>query len=344
MTSEITNTALILGQNQGWNLEGSYGRAFAKIGWQTEFWDPQQALNNEVRGAQLGKRFASFVNVEPWLRKANLSLLRIVEQLRPTAIFVIATEGVRAGTLAQIKVLLPHAPLVCIYPDSPHNLSVERISCLPVFDLVTASSPAWVESLKTLGGLNVRYLPFAADVDLHQRVSGATNHSNGHDVAFIGNWRREREEFLEQLVDFDIWVWGEKWWKDRTREGSPLRSRWGGRRVVGSDFAMTCAAHRILLNLLDTPTWPGPNMRTFEQPACGGFSLATRTSAVLELFEEGKNIECFESVEEARDKINFYLKNDDARERIAEASHRFVVDEGHTYTDRARQLVSWALA
>ena len=82
-------------------------------------------------------------------------------------------------------------------------------------------------------------------------------------------------------------------------------------------------------------------MRAFEQPACRAFSLSTRTPAVMEIFSEGENIECFDSVDEARDKIGFYLKNDAARIRIAESAYELVVNGGHTYSDRARQILSW---
>lgn len=337
----MTQSVIIVGKNEGWNLEGSYARAFKKLDWDVQFWDPYQALLDEARGGAFGRRFSSFVQVEPWARKANLAFLSRIEKMRPQLILVIATDGTRAGSLAQIKVMAPETFLVCLFPDGPHNLSTDRIACLPVFDLVLTSSPAWMQSFKTLGARVVRYLPFAADVELHQPVS-RTPAAAGHDVAFIGNWRLEREEVLEQLSDFDLWLWGEKWWKERTREGSPLRTRWGGRRVTGAEFAAECVNNRILLNLLDTPTWPGPNMRAFEQPACRGFSLTTRTPAILDYFKEGENIECFDSIEEAREKIGFYLKNEDSRKRIADAAYDFVVKGANTYLDRARQIISWA--
>ena len=97
-----------------------------------------------------------------------------------------------------------------------------------------------------------------------------------------------------------------------------------------------------MLNIMDPVTWPGPNMRVFEQPACCAFSLVSRSEATLELFAEGKTIECFDGAEEAKEKIRYYLAHDDARRRIASASYRFVVEGGHTYRDRARTLLGWA--
>jgi hypothetical protein len=340
----MTETVLIIGNNGQSNLESSYARAFQRLGWTVHFWDPTKALHRVARGLKIGKFFSTFVNVEPWLRKANLEILSIAEKVLPGLILVIGTEGVRAGTLGQLRAQSRNTLIYCLFPDTPHNLVPDRIQCLPMFDRVITVSPAWVDSFRRLGGRQVSYLPLAADTDLHRPAeSNLGEASNGHEVAFIGTWRSEREQFLEQLVDFDLRIWGSYYWKRNTRRDSKLRSRWEGRPLYGADFARASAENRILLNIIDGLGWPGPNMRTFETPACRGFSLVTRTPAIVELFKEGENIECFGTVDEARDKIRFYLKNDSARQRIAEAGYRFVVNGPHTYVDRARQLLAWAV-
>jgi hypothetical protein len=319
----------------------SYARALKGLGCDVHFWNPEDALRRVARGGRLGRLFSVFVNVEPWVRKANLELLAVTAESHPDLVLVIGTEGVRAGTLAQMKVILPDTCIYCIFPDSPHNLTTERIQCLGLFDRVISSSPDWIEPLRKLGAERAHYLPFAADSFLHKPTGRQDGNGNETEVAFIGNWRLEREVLLEQFVDFDFAIWGSDYWKTRTRTGSKLRPRWSGRPAVGEEFARVCAETKILLNVMDKVTWPGPNMRTFEQPACRAFSLSTRSPAVTQIFSEGDNIECFESAEEARDKIDFYLKNDSAREAIADRAYHLVVHGGHTYTDRAKQLMTW---
>jgi glycosyltransferase involved in cell wall biosynthesis len=338
----MARSVLIVGTDTGWNLESSYARAFRQLGWTVNFWNPMEALHRVARGNRLGRLFSTFVHVEPWLRKANLKLLQCVDDLRPQLMLVIGTYGVWAGTLAQIKVVVPELLIYCIYPDTPHNLGSDRVLCLPFFDRVAVVSPAWVEAFERLGAPRVNFLPLAADPELHYpatKVEG--KHSLAHDVVFVGNWRADREVFLERLVDFDLFLWGSPYWKQKTRPGSPLRARWGGRPITGTEFAQVCVQSRILLNVIDAVGWPGPNMRMFEQSACRAFTLVNRTPAVINLFREGETIECFDTVEEARDKIDYYLANESERQRIAEASYRFVVQGGHTYTDRTQQLISW---
>ena len=338
----MLGTVIIVGTERTEALESSYARAFSSSGWQVHRWDPMNALCQVARGGRLGRLYAAFVYVEPWWRKANLQLLQLANQVRPELVLVIGTTGVRPGTLAQLRVRHPGCAIYCLYPDGPHNLDEVRVNCLPLFDCLITSSPAWVGAFSRLGARQVHYLPFAADVELHQPVaSDITEPEYAHNLAFIGTWRQEREEFLEQLVDLDLRIWGRDYWRTRTRKGSPLVRSWGGRQVIGRDFAHACAQSRILLNLFDPVSWPGPNMRCFELAACRAFALTERTAPVLEIFREGETIECFGSVEEARETIEAYADDQVARRRIAQAGYEAVVHGGHTYRDRVRQMLAW---
>jgi spore maturation protein CgeB len=341
--AQMSLSVLIVGQSVGWSLENSYAKALKGLGWMVNFWNPQEVLGAVSRGARLGRLFSTFVNVEPWLRKANLELLKTVDRLKPNLVLVIATEGIRAGTLGQLRAQHPDTLLYCLFPDTPHNLVPDRILSLPFFDRVMTVSPNWMDAFARAGAKRVNYLPLAADPDLHHPPkTNPANSISAHDVAFIGIWRPEREAFLDQLTDFDLCVWGSSYWKRNASPGSRVPSHWGGRALFGAEFSQACANSRILLNMIDGVGWPGPNMRTFEQPACRAFSMVTRTPAVLDIFKEGETIECFGSVSEVREKIEYYLTHEDERRRIADAAYDLVINGGHTYLDRARTLIEWA--
>jgi len=329
----------VVGNHATGSLESSYTRALRGLGCDVRVWSPISAYVSASWGRRLARVSAAYLTLEPWLRKANLDLLRTANETRPDLLLVVATWGIRAGTLAQIRTRVPACLQYCLFPDSPHMLDNARINCLPIFDRVLTSSPSWMDAFRRLGARRVEYLPFAADPALHPRVPASSG--VGPDVAFIGNWRPDREALLEQLSDFDLHIWGSKYWVSRTSRDSPVRSHWRGGQVIGEDFARVCAAAKILLNVMDAVSWPGPNMRTFELPACGAFALAERSDAVLEIFTEGETIACFEGAEEARQKIAYYLANPEERNRIAQAAYDLVTNGGHRYVDRARQLLEW---
>ena len=333
---------LITGSPRLQSLEMSYRRAFTSLGWTVDMWDPAVATSRAVRGASLGRLFASFVRVEPWIRKANVELLQIMERIRPDMLLVIATDGLRVGTLAQARVLSPHTKFYAAYPDSPHSLDPDRIACLAACDRVGVSAPDWAPALRKLGSPNVAYLPFAADTLLYVPVD-VSHRSNSAEwqVGFVGTWRPEREALLEAMGSFKTRVWGGSYWGKRTRPDGAVRRMWAGHELIGSDFIAACGSTAIMLNILDPITWPGPNMRSFELPACRAFALSSRSPAILEIFEEGRTIECFDSPDEARAKASFYLSKPEERQRIASAAHDFVISAGHTYIDRAKTLAGW---
>ena len=80
-------------------------------------------------------------------------------------------------------------------------------------------------------------------------------------------------------------------------------------------------------------------MRTFEIPACGGFMLHERSGEVVGFFEERKEADYFDSAEELKDKIRFYLDKDDLRAKIARAGHERCATGGYLYSDRAKQIL-----
>ncbi len=79
-------------------------------------------------------------------------------------------------------------------------------------------------------------------------------------------------------------------------------------------------------------------MRTLEIPACGGFMLHERSDEVLELFEEGKDVACFSTPQELKEKINYYLNHEEERMQMAEAVHKKTAIR-YTYLCRAKRIL-----
>ena len=61
-------------------------------------------------------------------------------------------------------------------------------------------------------------------------------------------------------------------------------------------------------------------------------------SPIKEFFELGKEIETYESIDELRKKISYYLKHPDERCEIAESGYKRVLKE-HTYELRMKEMI-----
>lgn len=80
------------------------------------------------------------------------------------------------------------------------------------------------------------------------------------------------------------------------------------------------------------------NMRCFEVMSTKSFLLTNRIPTMSELFEDGKHLVMYDSVEDAIEKANYYLSHDEEREKIAEAGFQEVRAK-HTFRHRAEQVL-----
>jgi spore maturation protein CgeB len=157
------------------------------------------------------------------------------------------------------------------------------------------------------------------------------------DVVFAGTWEPMREWWLEQITEFDLSVWGNMW--ERVAPSNPLRALWKGNAVYGEEISKLFAVSKIHLNFLREQNKDSNNVRSFEIPGYGGFLLTQRSKEQAEeLYTEGKEIACFDDVNELKEKIAYYLAHDDERRSVAAAGHERAVRE-HQAIHRLGRIV-----
>jgi len=81
------------------------------------------------------------------------------------------------------------------------------------------------------------------------------------------------------------------------------------------------------------------NMRIFEIMSCGIMLITNyiKKDGLTELFEDRKHLVIYKSQNELFSLIEYYLKHEDERNRIAQAGYELVVSR-HTYRDRVRRI------
>ncbi|MBU4376675.1 MAG: glycosyltransferase, partial [Candidatus Omnitrophica bacterium] len=275
----------------------------------------------------------------------NKKLLETVKDCNPELIFIHKGQGIFPGTLKKIKADT-QALLFIFNPDDPFNTNRGASSefirkSISIYDVYFIWSKALMPRLKYAGARRVEYLPFACDPGLSYRspLTEEDRKTYGSDIVFVGNWDEERERWLSELEGYNFTIWGAEYWGKRCKNKF-LKSCWKGRTAIGDEMSKTAQSSKINLNILRLQNKGSQNMRTFEIPGCGGFMLHERSDEVTGFFEEGKEAEYFASIEEMKDKIRFYLNNDDLRVGIVKAGHKRSMGNGYSYCDRAKQMLT----
>lgn len=212
------------------------------------------------------------------------------------------------------------------------------------FDLfATIQKGSFFEELNQNANTNFMYLPMAAASNI-QKVNPDDKEKLfwGAPVSFMGAAYPNRVSFFKEMRSFGLKLWGSGW-EDYPEfdECNFLK----GKRISIEESIKIYKSTLININLhssmaTDYFEKEGDfiNPRTFEIMACGAFQLVDHRSLLTELFHPDQEIVIFESVEEAKDKIAFYLREESLRKKIALNGQKKVLTF-HTYEHRMQTLL-----
>lgn len=196
------------------------------------------------------------------------------------------------------------------------------------------------------GYKNSFYLPLAASPrKYHTEFSGFK-----HTITFAGDPSNEIcQNILTELVKVfknKISIFADK--KDFQKSVDEIETKklldkddleiysncWKGFLKSEQELAEVYNSSKINLNIT-TGGKSSINYRVFEILASGGFLLTDEREDLKEFFEISKQLETYSSIEDLIDKINFYLKNLNIAQKIAQLG-KFEVAKNHTFSARAK--------
>jgi len=213
------------------------------------------------------------------------------------------------------------------------------------YDHVFCQGTEAIELLEKTGIKGARWIPMACDPDLHHPVALTDKDFSelSHDVVFVGSYYPNRAELFSRLTSFDLAIWGPGW--DQLESTSSLRKHIMGAHTTPSQWLKIYSAAKIVLAThYQNPEGRFPvyqaSPRIFEVLACGAFLLSDRQKDVLDLFEDGKHLVCFESPDDLVSKVRYFLNHPSERHLIAKQGQEEVL-KNHTYIHRIKTLFSY---
>jgi hypothetical protein len=301
-----------------WTLPHNWSRIFCSLAhrtnWGPNVWGFNKALihySRSVRGVDL-----IWVEKGVWLYPETLILLK-----------------------QHLKCLALHYT-----PDSALVFNQSRYfePCIPMYDCLVTTKPFELEMYDNFGAKKVVLV--LQGFDLKFATYNPARQENidwRSDVCFVGHYQNHYAETLMAASDEAklLKIWGPKWPR-YAKKNAWAKPYVYGNGVWGEDYLHALGHAKIGLGFLSKWFPETTTTRSFEIPALGTFLLAERTEDHLSLFEEGKEAEFFDSNEELKDKIRFYLVHEKARKKIATAGRLRCINSGYANTEQIKKILA----
>lgn len=223
---------------------------------------------------------------------------------------------------------LPYVPVwpkgtVAYFASDTHLGKGYRFSKAHDADFVYfAQKPAASEYKPSKRNETVRWMPWGVEP---RAFPDSPKAPKKYDVCFVGHLvTPERIDALDAIFK----AFPNFWFGQRL-----------SRYVQDSGQADDCAdIYRKTKIVLNPPTRGDFNMRHAEAAATGSFQITEAVPGLLDIFKEGESTVTYKTVEEAIEKIAYYLEHEEERERIAKNAHDIVLAK-HTYQDNLNAIL-----
>ena len=260
--------------------------------------EPLEKIFTDFIGYDFTKRY-----IEIGTKKINQEIIDIVESKHPKYVFWPSSMyEIQESTFQAIQD--EGTIVIGWFFDDEVRFDNYSKWWIPYLDYILTTDKQAVEKYKKLGEDAFHLLVFSSP-DCFKKI----NLPKIYDVSFVGTNIANRQEIIDTL----------------NNEGIPVRtfgSGWSSGYVSLNDMVKIYNQSKINLSFMRSY---GQNTRSqmkckiFDICMCGGFLLCEYIPGIEEYYKIGKEIECFNNIKEATEKIKYYLRHKDEREIIANA-------------------------
>lgn len=204
------------------------------------------------------------------------------------------------------------------YGDTMDAFQEDVLNPARLVDYLFIINKTYLAKYRSLGVRKPLYITQGCDGTEH-RVISTRNSKWFSEVAFIGRPHSDHRIELLQLIDqhYHLKTWGGDWHK----YGLTCLKK----RIYPKEFAKICYAAKVFLGCdYDYDLECYITIRTWYSLGCGGFLLTNYLSGMETMFSKGVHLEWYHSPEECLEIIDYYLKHEDQRKRIAQKGCEFV--------------------
>jgi len=304
------------------------GCAYPDMGYQIK--DAFELLGHEV----------SVFNYRKWklqyfpLTNKLLNKLMILKAKNSDLVLVHKGESILPGTINKIK--NEGAKAVAWNLDEPfgHLVPFNKIKNIEEYDAYFTYDTQYVKPLKEINQ-NTFHLPAAADpFGVHKEQIKLEKRKFPKDICLVGTAYENRVNLIKPYMNAKLNLAGPWWEKTEKRLATQALPRVSMTKMINM-----FNESKIVLNPYGADKqFICPNPRTFEIPASRSFQLTDMPREVKDYFKPKKEIVVYRDEKELKELIEYYLENNEERNKIAGAGFKKVVKE-HTMKHRIKEML-----
>jgi spore maturation protein CgeB len=201
-----------------------------------------------------------------------------------------------------------------------------------MYDLIVTTAKNFEDAFRVMG-CKSHLVQHAFDDRILEKLGPAHPREGVLFVGTLSSHHHHRAAILEAIAQrVPLEVYGEGF--DALPAGSALKAAWRGRSMFGLEMYQAFARAKIVLHIPgDIVRVDAGAKRLFEIAGAGAMMLTEAQPGLDTYFEVGHECAAFDTAEDAVEKIEYYIANEEARASMAAAGqHRTLRD--HTYRVR----------
>lgn len=270
-------------------------------------------------------------------KRINLGFINEIKNNKYDLLLVVRGDHVFPESIEEAK---KHIPFVVNWSSddvfNPLNSTKYMLDCFDKYDCIFSPREHLREEYLSKGAKSFEVLNWYYRAGLIMS-SPKGNQVKSDDISFIGAWSERRENILNSISTHNMKIRGWGWNKKAQKQFLAKTDCQAG--VGMKDMMDIFATSKINVNILTIENRDTTNLRNYEIPAACGFQVSERSDAILQLFDEDKEIVCYGSNEELMEKCDYYLRNENERQKIAINGYYRIVNSSYSLIDRVKQIL-----
>lgn len=310
------------------------------------FWSPKTQAQIDLGIKKMSNRvfnrsrlwFNKHYRYNPQVILRSMQICRAIKTLKPEkTIFSGGISHLNESVLDTLQSV--GSTIYLLHGEDPiESATTFERNTVRKFDWIITNDPQHAKNWTQLGAKNAIGLPYAGiDPTIHKRIKLTKQEEKqfSTDVVFVGSLFPERQLQLTKLLKLPIAlkIYG---YVPPTGLLPQLNKVYAG-EAWGETLVKAINGAKIALNFVPPHMPIGGNMRTFEIAGSGTFQLIERCPT--DWYTPDKEIVLFSNIQDLQEKIDYFLKHDSQRHKIAQNAYN-KTHAHYTYKERFKHILS----